>query len=488
MSEGNGHLKLNIGSGDRAIMKGYVNVDARYGDAAYPLEYGDSVVDEIYASHILEHFGGCEVPNVLRDWVRALRPGGVLKVAVPNFKWIAEQYIAGNPNMPLGGYLMGGQTDQNDFHKSVFDESILSQALGVAGLVDIQPWQSEIQDCASLPVSLNLMGRKPARMNCPHGKERDISRKVTHSALGPIRRCACCQSRVQPGFSGEYCLDCHPAVDDYPRMGEQVAQGNIPPNGLQYVAGAWRDKSKMAGEMVKIRPGLVISRPRYGPLDAAEAIYEIAIGIHAPMFKSLGCWRGPRKDRAIDLAMDYRMEWDEGLSDAVEQALHHSDPLDVIVTVDFDTYATPDDAKELIRLLYQNPQYDCVVSTQVRRGHYQEILANFAETPDFSQALVPIITGHFGLTVFRRHVFERMRKPWFLSRPDADGGWGEGRTDADIYFWNHFCDQGFKAALATTVVVGHGDEAVCWPKIQDGKIVKVWQSLTEWLVTRKPPV
>jgi hypothetical protein len=31
-----------------------------------------------------------------------------------------------------------------------------------AGLTDISRWQSEIQDCASLPVSLNLMGRKPA--------------------------------------------------------------------------------------------------------------------------------------------------------------------------------------------------------------------------------------------------------------------------------------------------------------------------------------
>ena len=429
MSEGNGAVRLNLGCGDN-LLEGYHNLDKKRGNDIYPLEgWGNGVADEIRASHILEHFPQREVSGVLKEWARVLMPGGMMKIAVPDFEWVAKQALAGNPNdLPLGGYIMGGQTDEYDFHKSLFNRITLEEQMKTAGLVDIQPWQSEINDCAALPVSLNLMGRKP-----------DVAKAVNG-------------------------------------------------NGLQYVAGAWRDKSKMVGEMVKIRPGVVISRPRYGPLDAAEAIYEIAIGIHAPMFKSLGCWRGPRKDRAIDLALDYRMEWDEGLTDAVEQALHHSDPLDVIVTVDFDTYATPDDAKELIRLLYQNPQYDCVVATQVRRGHYQEILANFAETPDFSQALVPIITGHFGLTVFRRHVFERMRKPWFLSKPDQDGGWGEGRTDADIYFWNHFCDQGFKAALATTVVIGHGDEAVCWPKIEDGKIVKVWQSLTEWLTTRKPPV
>jgi len=185
--------------------------------------------------------------------------------------------------------------------------------------------------------------------------------------------------------------------------------------------------------------------------------------------------------------MDYRLEWDEGLTDAIDEAMAHTEQLDVILTADFDTYATPDDAKELIQLLYQNPQYDCVVATQVRRGGYEEILATFIGQPDFNQALVPIVTGHFGLTAFRRRVFEQLRRPWFLSKPDDEGRWGDGRTDSDIYFWQRFTDQGFKAALATNVVIGHGDESVCWPKIKDGKIVKVFQSLSQWLQTRKPP-
>ena len=425
-------MKLNLGSGAQPL-EGWENWDGKNGHTIYPLGLSDGSVDEIRASHVLEHFNMRQVTDVLIDWVRALKPGGVLKIAVPDFHWIAQEYLKGASEYPLTGYVMGGQTDENDFHKSLFDESALRHRLTVAGLTDIQPWHSEIKDCAALPVSLNLMGRKP----------------------------------------------------------EVKANGDG--NGLQFVAGNWYEKASLTSETIKVRPGVILSTPRFGPLDAAEAIYDIASGLGAPRFKSLGCWRGPARSRSLELAIDYKQEWDEGLTEAIEDALAYQIVntdgigLDVLITVDFDTYATPDDAKKLIQLLYQNPQYDCVVSNQVRRGPYQEILATFLGQPDFSQALVPIFTGHFGLTVFRRRVFDELRRPWFLSTPAADGGWGEGRTDADIYFWQRFADQGFKAALATQVVVGHGDEGVCWPKIENGKIVKVWQSLSDWTINRKPP-
>jgi hypothetical protein len=66
-------------------------------------------------------------------------------------------------NKPVSSYLLGGQQDANDFHKAVFDEATLYKLLSEAGLTDIQAWQSEINDCASYPVSLNLMGTKPAQ-------------------------------------------------------------------------------------------------------------------------------------------------------------------------------------------------------------------------------------------------------------------------------------------------------------------------------------
>ena len=152
-------LKLNLGAGDIPLT-GYVNIDRKTGQEVYPLAYDDYSVDEIRASHILEHFGINEISKVLKNWVDKLKPGGVLKVAVPDFDKIIELYKGGD--IKTAGYVCGGQTDDNDYHKSIFNRRALTNKLEKAGLIGISYWESEIKDCASLPVSLNLQGTKLA--------------------------------------------------------------------------------------------------------------------------------------------------------------------------------------------------------------------------------------------------------------------------------------------------------------------------------------
>lgn len=153
-------MRLNLGAGDHEI-PGYISVDRKSGQEVYPLSYPDSSVEEIYASHVLEHFSHRDVASVLADWVRSLKPGGVLKVAVPNFDRIVDWYKQDREDLPLLGYLMGGQTNENDFHKAIFNEAGLRDDLEAAGLVNVRPWVSQYTDCASLEVSLNLEGTKP---------------------------------------------------------------------------------------------------------------------------------------------------------------------------------------------------------------------------------------------------------------------------------------------------------------------------------------
>lgn len=174
-------IKLNLGGGFQKI-PGYINLDRKLGSEVYPLPYTDGSVDEVRASHILEHFSHREVPAVLAEWVRALKPGGMLKIAVPDLAWIARHL--NRADLPLEGYLMGGQTDENDYHKSVFTEPRLRTLLTEAGLTDIEPWISEIEDCASLPVSLNLQGRKPEAGEA--GRSLQVTAKVV--AIGSVPR------------------------------------------------------------------------------------------------------------------------------------------------------------------------------------------------------------------------------------------------------------------------------------------------------------
>ena len=152
-------MKLNLGAGGLPL-DGYENVDRKTGQEVYPLSQADSSVDEIRASHVLEHFSHTEIGKVLAEWARVLKPGGLLKVAVPDFEYCAREYLSGAP-IPVQGYVMGGHVDADDHHGTIFDHDELYRALRSAGLTGIVSWKSELKDCAALPVSLNLQGYKP---------------------------------------------------------------------------------------------------------------------------------------------------------------------------------------------------------------------------------------------------------------------------------------------------------------------------------------
>lgn len=175
-------MKLNLGSGPQKI-PGFQNIDRSLGTEAYPLaDYADGSVEEVRASHILEHFPHAEVPRVLAEWVRVLKPGGYLKIAVPDIQWIVANL--NRTDLPIEGFLMGGQTDESDYHKAIFDETKLRRLMINAGLVDIEKWESEISDAAAQPVSLNLMGRKPAEGEQPEV----LSVKAKIAAIGSVPR------------------------------------------------------------------------------------------------------------------------------------------------------------------------------------------------------------------------------------------------------------------------------------------------------------
>jgi SAM-dependent methyltransferase len=148
--------KLNIGGGTNPL-PGYEICDAKNGSKAYPLDYPDSTFIEVHASHVLEHFGKYEVKYALRDWVRVLKPGGILQVAVPDFDWLMDH----RDDKYFESYLFGSQLHENDFHKCMFTEVSLHDLLADCGLIDIKKWPGVRGECSSYPVSLNLQGMKP---------------------------------------------------------------------------------------------------------------------------------------------------------------------------------------------------------------------------------------------------------------------------------------------------------------------------------------
>lgn len=155
-------MRFNLGAGESPLA-GYDNTfDAKQGKKIFPLDVPDNSADEIRASHCLEHIGHQFSERVLKQWVSKLRPGGLLKIAVPDLEYIAQRYLSGAPGQ-YNGWLHGGQIDQHDVHLVSFDFDSLTAAMRRCGLVGIHMWGGpgeQDADCSQLEVSLNLAGYK----------------------------------------------------------------------------------------------------------------------------------------------------------------------------------------------------------------------------------------------------------------------------------------------------------------------------------------
>ena len=91
-------VKINMGCGQRDFGHGWIHIDG--GDYTHldyksieELEFESNTVDLIYASHVIEYFDRYEVEELLREWWRALKPGAILRIAVPNFAALSSLYI-----------------------------------------------------------------------------------------------------------------------------------------------------------------------------------------------------------------------------------------------------------------------------------------------------------------------------------------------------------------------------------------------------------
>jgi len=62
-------------------------------DVRKGLPFEDNSLDAIYASHFLEHLYFVEAQRLLKECYRVLRPGGVMRMVVPDLRAIIQEYI-----------------------------------------------------------------------------------------------------------------------------------------------------------------------------------------------------------------------------------------------------------------------------------------------------------------------------------------------------------------------------------------------------------
>lgn len=144
------------------------------GDARDLSRFADGTFAVIYASHVLEHFDYAEaLPAVLREWFRALRPGGTLQVSVPDLDTLAamllmKETLSLDDRFYVMRMLFGGHADAYDYHQTGLNREFLERFLEQAGFVNIRRVEnfglfhdtSEFR-FRNIPVSLNLSAEKP---------------------------------------------------------------------------------------------------------------------------------------------------------------------------------------------------------------------------------------------------------------------------------------------------------------------------------------
>lgn len=438
-------VKLNLGSAD-TVIPGYLAIDRKYGSEVYPLppEVADpdrfkpnhrlteNSVDEIRASHILEHFSFADVPKVLAEWVRVLKPGGLIRVAVPDAARVFTDEFR-DDHMALC-YLMGGQIDADDYHRSAFTESMLRAAMEEAGLTKIEPWSDPKRiDTAMHPISLRLAGTKPAPPEAPPAPGNEIPPPEGGAARGV----------ASPGITPK------------------------PPSGA-----------------LDVKICAVTSIPRVGHNAHWGCLLNALRPFGIPVRTGWGAYWGHIMQVLLEDAQHDDLDWIITVDYDTLLTEKHLDAM-------FGIFGRHPEIDALAALQCRRNRKTPLMTVAPGSAPAPAPGTAPAEMKvEVDGSPIVAKTAHFGLTLIRVDSLKRVPKPWFFGLPNADGEWRDLATadelrgdadpvftearnilvppdtpphvkiDPDIWFWKQWQRAGNVLAVAPTVRIGHLEESV----------------------------
>ena len=112
---------LNVGCG-RTCHPAWVNIDLEPAsadvlrfDVSVGIPFPDASFEACYCSHMLEHLAQTEAARVVSEMYRVLRPGGTIRVVVPDLQTLAQEYLR----------LLNGLQDQDGTQEADYDWILL---------------------------------------------------------------------------------------------------------------------------------------------------------------------------------------------------------------------------------------------------------------------------------------------------------------------------------------------------------------------------
>lgn len=129
-------------------------------------------VDEIMASHILEHLPWPESFRALSEWARVLRRGGALSISIPDLGLLAKLIADGKNTWHATGLLygLGRLHNRLEAHQFGYTRGMLIEMLESLGFGNFTWWGHDLPDASNgwlfeedggrIALSINIRGEK----------------------------------------------------------------------------------------------------------------------------------------------------------------------------------------------------------------------------------------------------------------------------------------------------------------------------------------
>ena len=171
-----GAIRLDLGAGNKRY-PGWIAVDQqdRLGNVQdvktdlRKLPFADDYADEARAIHVIEHFQPWEAADVVREWIRVLKPGAQLAIECPCFEKVLA--LAQVPEVPptMTFWAIYGDPRHQDpamMHHWCYSKSQLARLMTQAGLVDVRSEPVQFHH----PIrDMRVVGNKPKEQRIIHG-------------------------------------------------------------------------------------------------------------------------------------------------------------------------------------------------------------------------------------------------------------------------------------------------------------------------------